>query len=286
MKGKTLLGFCLMLILCFVLWLFACRPSENDVSKNHADGSICAVLAHPDDETIISGTLAKFAAEGFNITVVYVTSGDGGADETGKGLSGNALGAVREKEALQSLQAIGIKRSPIFLRYPDGQVPQHADAVKQALHDLFNDITPQVVIGFGPDGITGNWDHRMTGFATDFAFDLTDSGRLLLHMAITNNLSPFYSGSIGVSERAINVRVNVTKYANQRTRAVEAHHTQFNRQTRFMYKTLVHTMPSEKFIIARNRNAEQWLEKCFDVQDEKNKSEDNKTADSVYTSTD
>ena len=53
-----------------------------------------------------------------------------------------------------------------------------------------------------------------------------------------------------------------------------------------MYKALVHTMPTEEFIIARNRDAEQWLERCFDVKDEKNKGEGYRAADSVSSSTD
>ncbi len=77
------------------------------------------------------------------------------------------------------------------MRFPDSHVSEHVEAVQQALCDLFNEITPQVVIGFGPDGFTGDWDHKMTGLATDFAFDLADSGKLLLHIAITESLSPY-----------------------------------------------------------------------------------------------
>ena len=271
MNRKTHFRFWRLIPLFFMLWSFACRPGENHTSESHTNDSICAVLAHPDDETIIGGTLARLVASHFNVTVVYVTSGDDGPDETGRGLHGDALGAAREKEAIQSLQAIGIKNPPVFLRFPDSHVPEHVEAVQQALFGLFNEMKPQVVIGFGPDGITGDWDHKMTGFATDFAFDLTDSGRLLLHMAITKSLSPFYAMGIDVSKHAVNVHVNVTKYANQRVKAVEAHHTQFNPGFRSIYKTLVYTMPVEKFIIARNRDAGHLLKKCFDVKVEKDK---------------
>ncbi len=273
-----------MILFCFILWSFACGPSEDHTSVDHTDGSICAVLAHPDDETIISGTLAKLVARGFDITVVYVTSGDDGPDETGRDLHGDALGEVREKEALQALQAIGIQNPPVFFRFPDSHVPEHVEAVQRALYDLFNEITPQVVIGFGPDGITDDWDHKMTGFATDLAFDVTDSGRLLLHMAITKTLSPVYAMGADVSRHAVNVRVDVAEYSDERTRAFDVHHTQFSRGARFMYKTLVHTMPTEKFIIARNRDAGEWLERCFDLTEEKDKTEDDKNEDSDSTS--
>lgn len=221
------------------------------------------MLAHPDDETIIGGTLAMLEGKGFDITVVYVTSGDAGPDETGKGLYGNMLGAVREKEAMQALRAIGIKNPPVFLRYPDSRVTEYVDSLQHALTDLFDELNPQVVIGFGPDGITGNWDHKFTGYAMDSAFDLTDSGKLLLHMAITKPLPPFFAGGVAVPKNTVDVRVNVSEYATQRAQAVEVHHTQFNSRARSAYKIYVHTMRTEKFIIFRNRDDGEWLERCF-----------------------
>jgi LmbE family N-acetylglucosaminyl deacetylase len=263
MKKKTYDISYSILLFCFTLWLFGCGSDGNHALNNNSEGVICAVLAHPDDETIISGTLSMLTGKGFDITVVYVTSGDDGPDETGKGLYGNALGAVRENEALRALRAIGIKNPPVFLRYPDGHVQEYADSVQHTLNDLFEKISPQVVISFGPDGITGSRDHKFTGYTTDLSFDLSDSGRLLLHMAITKPLPPFFARGVAVPKNTVDVCVNVSKYAKQRTRVVEAHHTQFNSRTRSSYKILVHTMRTEKFIIAGNRSAGEWLERCF-----------------------
>jgi len=282
MNRKAYYWLLLVPLVFFVLWFFVGRSSDNNVQRNNTGGTICVVLAHPDDETIMGGTLAMLGARGFDITVVYVTSGDDGPDETGRGLHGDALGEVREEEALQALQAIGIKNAPVFLRYPDSHVPEHVEAVQHALYDLFNEINPQVVFGFGPDGITDDWDHKMTGFATDSAFDLTDSGRLLLHMAVTKPLAPFFASGVAVPRHSVNVRVDVAEYADQRARAVDAHHTQFNRRARSAYNMLVHTMRAEKFIIARNRGAGEWLERCFDIKDE---CEDSRSTDPDSTST-
>jgi LmbE family N-acetylglucosaminyl deacetylase len=201
------------------------------------------------------------AGKDFDITVVYVTSGDDGADETGKGLHGSALGAVREREAQQALGAIGIINPPVFLRYPDGHVHEYLDSVKHSLIRLFQKRSPQIVISFGPDGINGNWDHKATCAATDLAFDLSNSGRLLLHMAITLSLPPFYAGGIPVSKDSVDLRVKVSKYASQRINAVAVHHTQFNNRVQSTYKILVHTMRKEKFIVAGNRDADECLDK-------------------------
>lgn len=263
MKKKTYRIPYSILFFCFTLWLFACGSDENHDFKNNSESVICAVLAHPDDETIISGTLSMLTGKGFDITVVYVTSGDDGPDETGKGLYGIELEAVREKEAIQSLLALGIENPPVFLRYPDGHVNEYADSIQHKLKEIFRKISPQVVISFGPDGITGSSDHKFTGYATDMAFDQTDSSKLLLNMAITKPLPPFYANGVAVPKKAVDVCEKVSKYNKQRIQAVEAHQTQFNDRVRSSYKMLVHIMRKEKFIIAGNRGAQEWLERCF-----------------------
>ena len=235
-----------------VLFFQACGSDENQATIKSNYDSVCAILAHPDDETIISGTLAMLASQGFDMTVVYVTSGDDGPDETGSGLHGTLLAEVREKEAVNALLAIGIKTSPVFLRYPDGHVHENVDSVQQKLLVLLEDLTPEIVIGFGPDGITGDRDHSSTGQATDWAFDQAASGRLLLHMAITKPFPPFYANGVAVPRNTVDVRIKVSRYSRQRILAVEAHLTQFNNKSRAAYKVFVHTMRREKFIIACN----------------------------------
>jgi LmbE family N-acetylglucosaminyl deacetylase len=52
---------------------FSC---QSDAIKFH--DNILVVVKHPDDETLIIGTLAKLVARGYPVTVTYVTSGDDG----------------------------------------------------------------------------------------------------------------------------------------------------------------------------------------------------------------
>ncbi len=253
----------LALLFCLFLLLKGCGNEETQITVHNKEGTICAILAHPDDETIISGTLAMLTYQGFETTVVYVTSGDDGPDETGRGLHGKILAEVREREASDALRSIGIENPPIFLRYPDSHVHENVDSVQQELEALLDELKPQVFIGFGPDGITGDLDHKYTGQVTDVVFNQTDYGILLLHMAITKPLPPYYANGVAVSRNMVDVRVKVSRYFNQRIKAVEAHKTQFNKRTRSAYKIFVHTMRKEKFIIARNRDADKWLESSF-----------------------
>ena len=78
--------------------------------------------------------------KGCDIKVVYVTSGDDGPDETGQGLHGESLAAVREQEAQTALKAIGIQQLPIFLKYPDSHVSDHADDL---LYKCFDTERPE-----------------------------------------------------------------------------------------------------------------------------------------------
>jgi len=224
------------------------------------------VPAHPDDETIISGTLAMLASKGCHIKVIYITSGDDGPDATGQGLHGASLAGVREQEAHASLRSIGIAESPVFLGFPDGEVFNHREEIQLALIDLLKEIRPAVVISFGPEGITGSRDHIMTGLAADSAFDLTDSGKILLHMAHSKSLVPIAESGVDVDKSAIDLSVKVTGYTDERVHSFDAHHTQFPQRARKAYKVLVHTRRFEQFIIAGDRDADQLLQKCFNVK--------------------
>ncbi|MGW8317441.1 MAG: PIG-L deacetylase family protein [Bacteroidales bacterium] len=252
----------LYLVIIFVLglWLNACGPGDSQTVFSQKTGSVCAILAHPDDETIISGTLALFADRGFEISMVYVTSGDDGPDETGHGLHGKALAEVREAETHDALKIIGIEKPPVFMRFPDGQVAEYEDSVSQTLITFLDEIKPQIVIGFGPDGITGSWDHKAAGAVTDLAFDQSVYGILLLHMAVTKPLPPFYANGVAVPRNMVDLHVKVSKFMSQKKRVVEAHKTQFNGKTCAAYKFFAPMMRFEKFIIAEKRDGDEIFE--------------------------
>jgi LmbE family N-acetylglucosaminyl deacetylase len=250
-------------LLSFLLFAGACDSGESHQISSYEGKTVSAVLAHPDDETIISGTLTKLSEQDFNIVVIYITSGDDGPDMTGRGLHGSSLAEQREMEAAHALRGLGINDPPVFLGYPDGHVQEHLASIQKDLKALFEEIEPLIVIGFGPDGITGDQDHIAAGVATDSAFQHTEYGRLLLHMALTLPLSPYYANGVPVPEELVDVRVRVNRYNSQRIEAVDAHKTQFSTRVRKAYKRYVLGMRKEKFIIEGNRDADHLLADCF-----------------------
>jgi N-acetylglucosamine malate deacetylase 1 len=72
--------------------------------------------AHPDDiELGCGGTEAKLAGKGYEITHVYLTSGDAGSQT----VPGDELARIREKEAIAAAGTLGVSGVE-FLRYRDG----------------------------------------------------------------------------------------------------------------------------------------------------------------------
>jgi len=127
------------------------------------DGTLrlMAVLAHPDDESLgLGGTLAKYAAEGVETSLVCATRGElGWAGEPAAYPGPLALGRLREAELLAAADALGVA-DVTFLDYLDGDlrcvVP--TEAVARIVAEVRR-VRPQVVVTFGPDGAYGHPDH-------------------------------------------------------------------------------------------------------------------------------
>jgi LmbE family N-acetylglucosaminyl deacetylase len=134
---------------------------------------LMAVLAHPDDESLgFGGTLAKYAAEGVEVSVVTATRGDAGrfrghprGDAAHPGPV--ALGQIREAELRAAASALGVREVAV-LGYPD----QHLDRAdpRDAIGRIAAHVRrfrPDVVVTFGPDGAYGHPDHvAISQFAT------------------------------------------------------------------------------------------------------------------------
>jgi LmbE family N-acetylglucosaminyl deacetylase len=135
---------------------------------------LALVVAHPDDDTFgASGSVALHAQDpGFHLTVVHVTSGDKGEIADPSLATPENLGAVREAEDRASWRALG--REPDrheFLRFPDsGLADVPLEELVDAIAPILADSHPDVVVTFGPDGVTGHGDHIATGAAATEAF--------------------------------------------------------------------------------------------------------------------
>lgn len=133
-----------------------------------AKKTLLVVLAHPDDESFpMGGTLAKYAAEGAQVTLVCATRGEAGIS----GLSAADTAQIRTRELQAAAAALGLA-DVRFLGYLDGQLTAaDADTVVGQLVNILRAVGPQAVITFGPDGISGHPDHLAIHRMTTSAFD-------------------------------------------------------------------------------------------------------------------
>jgi LmbE family N-acetylglucosaminyl deacetylase len=133
-------------------------------------GTTLGIWAHPDDEAWLTGGLMAHAArEGRRVVCVTATRGElGTTDPERWPLEG--LAGVRTAEMAQCLRHLGVTEHH-WLDYPDGGLAELApEEPVDKLVALIEEIRPDSVLSFGPDGMTGHTDHQATCAWTTEAF--------------------------------------------------------------------------------------------------------------------
>lgn len=130
--------------------------------------TLLVVLAHPDDESFpMGGTLAKYAAQGVRVELICATLGEAGIP----GRSPVETAQIRERELRAAAKVLGLRQVRL-LGYEDGKLAYtNPNYVVRQLAALMWELRPQVVITFGPDGISGHPDHLAIHRFTTQAFD-------------------------------------------------------------------------------------------------------------------
>jgi LmbE family N-acetylglucosaminyl deacetylase len=133
---------------------------------------ILGIFAHPDDETSCAGgTFSRYAHAGVEVYVATATRGEQGTLGTnGQVVSREDLPRVRAMELCTVLQMYGA-RPPIFLGYRDLEVSHaNTDELIAKIAAVMAALMPDVVITFGPMGLSGHPDHVAVHRATVAAF--------------------------------------------------------------------------------------------------------------------
>jgi len=122
-------------------------------------GSILGVWAHPDDEAYLSAALmARAVDRGRRVFCLTATRGEAGFP-AGDERSLEERKALRERELSSCLSLLGVTEHR-NLGLPDGgcaEVPD--DEPVAVVAALIEELRPDTVLTFGPDGGTGHPDH-------------------------------------------------------------------------------------------------------------------------------
>ncbi len=206
--------------------------------------TLLAVFAHPDDESFgPAATLAKYVAQGVQVSLICATHGEAGEISDPSLATPETLGQVREEELRCACRAIGIQELR-FLGYRDGQMSSYdPQEVQGRVVQAIRELRPQVVVTFGPDGISGHLDHITIGKATtDAFFSAGEAERFSEHMA--EGLSPHKAEKLyyvavprsrfraisldlpGTCDDRITTVIDVVPFLEVKKRALACHKTQ------------------------------------------------------------
>jgi LmbE family N-acetylglucosaminyl deacetylase len=132
---------------------------------------LVGVFAHPDDDAYVLGGTLLLHRGRVEPTMVFATSGEAGPIAAGTATR-STLGAVREREQRAFLAAVGYPDADArFLRHPDYRLPQVPPGrLVGEVEAVLAEVRPQVVVSFGPDGLTSHHDHVRAGEAAAEAF--------------------------------------------------------------------------------------------------------------------
>ncbi len=150
---------------------------------------LLGIWAHPDDEAYLSaGLMARTVASGGDVTVVTATRGEKGTDDPAR-YDDPAFGRHREGELRTSLAELGVSEVS-FLGLRDGECDLADDeAVVRDLAAVIERVAPDVIVTFGPDGMTNHADHRAISRWTTEAWRRSGASAELLYATVTHDFA-------------------------------------------------------------------------------------------------
>lgn len=179
---------------------------------------ILGVFAHPDDETGMAATLARYAlGEGKVIAHAYATRGEGGGNMVGT-QGGAALAVLREAELRDCLRILGV-RYCYFLEQTDFfYTESHAATLRKwdrvealrRLVRLVRALRPEIIVTMNPAPVPGqHGHHQAAGVLATEAFAAAASSTAFPEQLTEEGLHPwqarklFYGGTAGAQVTTI-----------------------------------------------------------------------------------
>ncbi len=132
------------------------------MNKATSQRSILHVYAHPDDESFGNpATFTLYANQGVRTGLLTLTRGEAGL--TNGVCRPDELGDVREKELKDACRVLGVKDMTLW-NYPDGGLKSIDDSrILPRIEEFIRNFSPDVVVTYGQDGVTGHPDHIAVG---------------------------------------------------------------------------------------------------------------------------
>ena len=155
--------------------------AQISVPDQRYKADLLLVVAHPDDDTLVSSYLARAIFDHHKrVAVVFCTPGDSGSNSVGREHA-RALGLVREIEARRAMQQLGVT-NVWFLNGRDTATQDvlislaawPSAAILEQITRIIRVVRPDVVLTWLPSTVAGenHGDHQASGVLATEAFDL------------------------------------------------------------------------------------------------------------------
>ena len=156
------------------------RPRAHDVGMKRQ--TLLGVWAHPDDEAYMSaGLMAEFRRRGDRVVVITATLGEHGTNDPAIWPPAK-LASLRHTELRNSLATLDVDELRV-LGFEDGDCAAHDGTNAVACH--IAEIQPDLIVTWGPDGLTGHPDHRAISRWTTAAWAATRRDASLWYATVT-----------------------------------------------------------------------------------------------------
>jgi LmbE family N-acetylglucosaminyl deacetylase len=158
------------LITAMLVVLPLCTMAQPEIPVEQWTGkTILLIGAHPDDDSYSMGTLGLLNANGNDVYIAILTTGNVGTQDPELGMMDLAL--IRKQEEQAALATMGIPTDHyINLGYDDGMLEyEDKKEVVMKLVRLIRKIKPDVLFSFDPGKGGQRWhkaDHRASAYLT------------------------------------------------------------------------------------------------------------------------
>lgn len=150
-------------------------------------GTIFCIFAHPDDETFtMGGIIAAARRNSQRVIVVTATRGEGGVQDESR-WPRDKMAEIRTKELDEALSILGVEHH-FFLDIVDGTCKDiQAEEPINRIAKLLKTYTPDSIMTFGPDGLTGHPDHCTVSKWAEEAKQIYGEQIPIYHAVLTEN---------------------------------------------------------------------------------------------------
>jgi LmbE family N-acetylglucosaminyl deacetylase len=133
----------------------------NSRWNNGLPNHLLGIWAHPDDEAYLSaGLMGRVTDVGGHVTVLTMTGGEKGTSDPGD-YDQPHFAARRERELRASSAELGV-HDVRLAGYRDDECDLiDRELAISTIAATITDVEPDLIVTFGPDGITGHRDHRI-----------------------------------------------------------------------------------------------------------------------------